>query len=375
LGTAAKGMRFTNPKGIVERVWQDGFWVRGNDNEILRKRRSLLVRMVKEAPALAAVLFDKLLVPYNMQLVRRAMMKSGKAMMTFHSEQLLTEKSVFHAVHADQDDPKAVPVKCYVLALRGVLEDEELLQVRGSIAFCLTLSDFSNLTSLQVIAASVRVEAYMETKAIRGVEQHLWLTYGSTESMFRLAEYSCHVLLVYTFCWLVADTIIVHCPDHCGDDCDIVGWAGSDTFDGMCVYSVAAAAAQPAQSVCVTVLGVLAMLSSLRYLVEELVEVLYTLRSIYGIDRGMSITLHIHRTAVQANAPRIRCVYFPFQEISDMLLRALTKHLSSGWRVLPAIMHPLTLVVCVMSLAGQVAYFHLTSAALVQLAMIQVPYA
>jgi hypothetical protein len=166
----------------------------------------------------------------------------------------------------------------------------------------MTLSDFPNLTSLQVIAASARVEAYMETKAIRGVEQHLWLTYGSTESMFRLAEYSCHVLLVCTFCWLVADTIIVRCPHHCGDDCDGVGGAEGDTFDGVCVYSVAAAAAQPAQSVCVTVLGVLAMLSSLSSLVEELVEVLYTLRSIYGIDRGISITLHIHRTAVQANA-------------------------------------------------------------------------
>jgi hypothetical protein len=136
LGTAAKGMRFTNPKGIVEQVWQDGFWVRGNDNEILRKRRSLILRMVKDAPAVAAVLFDKLLVPDNKQLVvRRAVMKNGKAMMTFHSEEFLTEKSMLHAVHADQDDPKAVPVKGYVLALRGILEDEELLQVSGSSAY------------------------------------------------------------------------------------------------------------------------------------------------------------------------------------------------------------------------------------------------
>jgi hypothetical protein len=210
----------------------------------------------------------------------------------------------------------------------------------------MTLSDFPNLTLLQVIAASARVEAYMETKAIRGVEQHLWLTYGSTESMFRLAEYSCHVLLVCTFCWLVADIIIVRCPHHCGDDCDGVGGAEGDTFDGVCVYSVAAAAAQPAQSVCVTVLGVLAMLSSLRYLVEELVEVLFD-----EIPCGAS-TASIAAFPSPSTSTVQQCkqmLYFPFQEISDMLLRALTKHLSRGWRVLPAITHPLTLVVCMTS--------------------------
>jgi ankyrin repeat protein len=167
----------------------DGFWVKGGEVAFV-----LLSKLVRDAPALASELLDKLLVPDvsetgMMKGVRKAILHSATQTVTYRtkawpgynflSEQYECDQHRFAAL--DQSDPRAMPVKGHVFALRGVLSDEGLLQ---------EIADASYMRLL-------------DTTVVKSIVQYHWTNFGWTQFMLELIEYSTFVAAVCAFCWVV----------------------------------------------------------------------------------------------------------------------------------------------------------------------------